>query len=134
MFEAPLVLLVKQIGGLCMNCVDTVVCKNCANRLAKWCYEKHPWFRVVREPFVLGLRAMAAFYRIKAHPHVKNKECEECIRYMKNELQRKSMLFRFLNRTIGKWISKLRDYMLTEDEVKRAKQYAATNPWEHKVK
>jgi len=116
-----------------METFESIVCKNCANRLARWCYEKHPWFRMVREPFVLGLRMMAVFYRIKARPHVKNKECGECIRYMKNELQRKSMLFRFLNRTIGKWISKLRDHMLTEDEVKMAKQYATTNPWEHKA-
>jgi hypothetical protein len=116
-----------------MESIETIMCKNCANRLAKWCYKKHPWFRVIREPFVFGLRMMAAMYQIKARPHVKNKECEECIRYMKNELQRKSMLFCFLNRTFGKWISKFRDHLLTEDEVKRAKQYAATNPWKRKV-
>lgn len=116
-----------------MESIETIKCKNCANRLAKWCYEKHPWFRMIREPFVFGLRMMAVVYRIEARARVKNKECEACIRYMKNELQRKSMLFRFLNRTIGKGISKLRDHMLTEDEVKRAKQYAATNPWERKV-
>ena len=109
-----------------MTAVTTrIICKNCASRLARWCYERHWWFRVVREPLLLGMRIMAWWHGIDARKHVvRNPECHGCIRYMKAELEEKSAAFRFLNTHIGKRVNKLRDSMLTQEELDEAKRYA----------
>ncbi|HWR43915.1 nitroreductase [Sporomusa sp.] len=102
-----------------------IVCKNCAYLLAKWCYQRHWWFRLVREPLLLGMRIMAWWHRIDARTHVaNNRECNGCIRFMKNELEEKSPTFRFLNNSIGKRVNRLRDSMLTQQELDEAKRYA----------
>ena len=111
---------------------SSIVCKNCANRLTEWCYAQNPWFRLIREPLVLCLRIMALLYGVKSKIHVHNPECENCIRFMKTELQRRSALFRFLNNTIGKGVSRLRDSMLTPEELAHAKLYAQESPWDMK--
>lgn len=102
-----------------------VICKNCAARLAAWCYERHWWFRLIREPLVLGMRIMAWWHGIDGRGQVVHKpECRGCIRYMKTELEERSPAFRFLNAYIGKGVSRLRDSMLTEQELAEAKRYA----------
>ena len=102
-----------------------IICKNCAARLAEWCYERHWWFRLIREPLVLGLKIMAWWHGIDGRGHVvHNQECKGCLRYMKTELEEKSPVFRFLNAYIGKGVSRLRDSMLTEQKLAEAKRYA----------
>jgi hypothetical protein len=102
-----------------------VVCKNCAARLAKWCYERYWWFRLVREPLLLGMRILARWHGIDARTHkVRNDECHGCVRFMKAELEAKSPVFRFFNKCIGKKVSKLRNSMLTQEELDEAKRYA----------
>ncbi|TWH47568.1 nitroreductase [Sporomusa sp. KB1] len=114
--------------------VSPVVCKNCAARLAKWCYGKHWWFRLIREPLLLGMRLLARWHRIDARTHVvRNPECHGCIRFMKAELEEKSPLFCFLNKHIGKRVNKLRDSMLAPEELAEAKRYAR-EAMEQKVK
>lgn len=105
--------------------LSPIVCKNCALRLAMWCYERHWWFRLIREPLVFGMRMLAWWNRIDARRHaVQNPECYGCIRFMKAELEEKSPTFRFLNGLIGIKFSKLRDSMLTYQELDEAKSYA----------
>lgn len=114
--------------------VSSVICKNCAARLAKWCYRKHWWFRLIREPLLLGMRLLAKWHRIDARTHmVRNLECHGCIRFMKAELEEKSPLFCFLNKHIGKRVNKLRDSMLAPEELAEAKRYAR-EAMEQKVK
>jgi len=105
--------------------VSPIVCKNCAERLARWVYEKHWWFRLIREPLLWGMRTLAWWHKIDARSHVvRNPECHGCIRFMKAELEEKSVFFRFLNGTIGKKVSKLRDSMLSQEKLAEAKRYA----------
>ncbi|HWR40351.1 MAG TPA: nitroreductase [Patescibacteria group bacterium] len=102
-----------------------LVCKNCANRLARWCYQRHGWFRLIREPLLCGLHILAWWHDVPARPdHVENQECRNCLRFRKTELEAKSPLFRFLNRTIGKKVNTLRDSLLTQDERDEAKRHA----------
>ena len=105
--------------------ISHIVCKNCASRLAEWCYAQHWWFRLIREPLLMGMRSMAWWHGIDARKHgVRNPECHGCIRFMKNELEEKSSTFRFLNEHLGKKVNKLRDSMLTQQQLDEAKRYA----------
>lgn len=102
-----------------------IVCKNCASRLAKWCYERYWWFRLIREPLLVGMRIMAWWHGIDARAHVvRNAECYGCIRFMKTELEEKSPTFRFLSDIIGRRVSRLRDSMLSQQELDAAKRFA----------
>lgn len=102
-----------------------ILCKNCAYRLARWCYERHWWFRLIREPLLLGMRSMAWWHGINVRTSVvRNSECHGCIRFMKNELEEKSPAFRVLNALIGRRVNKLRDSLLTQRELDEAKRYA----------
>ena len=113
--------------------LSPVVCKNCALLLVRMCYGKHWWFRLVREPLVLGMRILARLNGIDARRHpVNNPECHGCVRFMKAELEDKSPLFRFLNDRIGPRFSELRNSLLTRNELDEAKRHAlemmATKP------
>ena len=102
-----------------------VVCRNCANLLARWCYQRYWWFRLVREPLLLGMSLLAWWHGIDTRgPVASSHECKGCIRFMKNELEDKSAIFRILNNSIGKRVSRLRDSMLTQQELDEAKRYA----------
>lgn len=105
--------------------LSPVVCKNCALFLIRQVYEKHWWFRVVREPLVLGMRILAWWNGIDARTHgVANKECHGCVRFMKAELEEKSPTFRFLNDRIGPWFGTKRNSMLSQEELDEAKRRA----------
>ncbi len=105
--------------------LSPVVCTNCALLLIRKCYGKHCWFRLVREPLVLGMRILARWHGIDARSHaVRNQECYGCVRFMKAELEEKSSVFRFLNDLIGPRFRTMRDTMLTRAELDEAKRYA----------
>lgn len=105
--------------------LSPVVCKNCASLMAKWCYERHWWFRLIREPLIAGMRILAWWNGIDARTHgVRNAECYACIRFMRAELDEKSPTFRFLYKTIGERVSDLRNSLLTKEELEEAKRHA----------
>lgn len=105
--------------------LSPVVCKNCAALLAKWCYERHWWFRLIREPLLVGMRILAWWNGIDARAHgVRNPECHGCIRFMRAELDEKSPTFRFLNEIIGKKVGNLRNSLLTQQELDNARHHA----------
>lgn len=101
------------------------VCKGCSLMLSMRCYERHWWFRLVREPLVAGMRILAWWNRIDVSKHgVRKSGCKNCIRFMKEELKQKSSTFNFLNRFIGPWFSDYRNTMLTPEDKKEAKRIA----------
>ena len=105
--------------------LSPVVCKNCVILLIKRCYGKHWLFRLVREPLVSGMRILAWWNRIDARRHaMSNPECHGCVRFMKAELEEKSLVFRILNGRIAPWFRTMRDSMLTQAELDEAKRYA----------
>jgi hypothetical protein len=102
-----------------------IVCKSCALLMVRLCYGKHWWFRLVREPLVLGMRILALWNGIDARSHVvSNPECHGCVRFMKAELEEKSPTFRFLNCLIGQRFGDIRNAMLTQEELDVAKRHA----------
>ncbi len=102
-----------------------IVCKGCALMLAIKCYEKHWWFHIVRDPLVGGMRFLGWVNGIDAYKHpVKKSECKGCIRFLKAELEQKSKTFNYLNQYIGPRFSNIRNNMLSEEELKAAKDFA----------
>jgi hypothetical protein len=107
------------------NPYSAVVCKNCALMLVRIVYRRHWWFPLVREPLLLGMRLLAWQHGIDARSHgVRNPECRGCIRFMKAELEEKSLTFRFLNDRIGRTFTALRDARLSVEEREEAKRFA----------
>jgi hypothetical protein len=93
--------------------------------LVRIVYQRNRWFPLLREPLLAGMRVLARLHGIDAYKHeVHNPECRGCIRFMKAELEEKSLTFRFLNNRIGRRFSALRDAQLTEAELVEAKRYA----------
>lgn len=104
---------------------SSVVCKNCALMLARLVYRRHWWFPLLREPLIMGMRILAWRHCIDARRHkVRDPACSGCIRFMKAELEKKSPTFCFLNNLIGDHFSKLRNTLLTQEELDVAKRIA----------
>ena len=100
-------------------------CKNCTLLLMEKCYGRNWWFRLVREPLLLGMRLLARWHKIGAYDYlVANPDCNGCIRFMKKGLQEKSPLFRWLDGLIGPHFKGLSETMLTEEDKAEAKQRA----------
>ncbi len=105
--------------------VSPVICKNCALMLARLVYRRCWWFPLVREPLLSGMRILARHHGIDAGGHgVRNPECRGCIRFMKAELDEKSVTFRLLNGMIGNSFTALRDARITQAERDEAKRFA----------
>lgn len=101
-------------------------CRGCALMLAMKCYEIHWWFRLVREPLVLGMRFLAMVNRIDVNGVAfRGGRCKGCIRFLKSELSQKSRTFNLLNSFIGPRFSRLRNGMLPPEILVEAKAYAA---------
>jgi hypothetical protein len=105
--------------------MSEIICKNCALFLIRCCYERHWWFRLVREPLVLCMRILAWWNGIDARKHVVHRdECCGCVRFIKTELEEKSATFRFFDKLIGPRFKTLRDSMLQTEEFQEAKRIA----------
>jgi hypothetical protein len=50
----------KHVGAT----AKLAVCNTCTLNLVRLCYQRAWWFRLVREPLVLAMRAMARCHRI----------------------------------------------------------------------
>lgn len=104
----------------------SIVCQGCVLMMIRRCYRDHWWFRLVREPLVLGMRFLALLNGIRAGDYAaRNPECRGCLRFIKAELEIRSAAFRFLNGLIGRRFRMLRDSMLEEKDFTEAKQHAA---------
>ncbi|MFZ4855567.1 MAG: nitroreductase [Desulfuromonadaceae bacterium] len=102
-----------------------VICKNCALMLARLVYRRCWWFPLVREPLLSGMRILARQNGVDAGSHrVRNPECRGCIRFMKAELEEKSVTFRLLNSMIGNSFTALRDARVSQYERDEAKRFA----------
>ncbi|MDR3260391.1 MAG: hypothetical protein LBT78_01000 [Tannerella sp.] len=103
----------------------SIPCRGCAMLLVAGCYRKHWWFHVVRDPLVWGMKFLAWCNGIDARAQpVRKTYCKGCVRFIKNGLEEQSATFQFLNRFIGPWFGKLRNGMLTEEDMKKARQRA----------
>lgn len=100
-------------------------CRNCNMMLMQKCYGRKWWFRLVREPLLLGMRILALWHRIDAKAYdAPNPQCKGCIRFMRNGLEEKSPLFNRLNRIIGPRFKKMTGEIVTADERAEAQRLA----------
>jgi hypothetical protein len=101
------------------------VCNICTFRLVNLCYQRAWWFRMIREPLLLGMRIMAWWHEIDPRRYrVRNPDCYGCIRFMKNALKEKSFAFRLLNRGVDPVFNSVRNSLLTHQEIEEARSYA----------
>lgn len=100
-------------------------CRGCAILLIEKCYKRHWWFHVIRDPLVWGMRFLGWCNGIDAYAQpVRKSYCKGCVRFLKNGLEEKSATFRFFNRIIAPRFGKLRNSMVTDDDMKAAKKRA----------
>ena len=110
-----------------------VVCNNCTILLVKLCYQRVWWFRLMREPLLLGMRLLSWRHGINPRDYrVRTESCHGCIRFMKESLKEKSPTARWLNDRINPVFNRIRDSIVTQDEVGESKRFAreATHPAE----
>jgi len=109
------------------------ICNTCTILLVKLCFQRVWWFRLMREPLLLGMRLLSWWHMIKPRDYrVRTESCYGCIRYMKESLQEKSIVARQLNDLINPVFNRIRDSILTQEEIRESKRFAreATHPAE----
>lgn len=100
-------------------------CNTCTIQLVELCYKRKLWFRLFREPLILGMRTMCWWHRIDPREYeVCHERCYGCIRFMKVALKEKSSAFVRLNNLINPVFNSLRDSIITPEEKEEAKQFA----------
>lgn len=102
------------------------VCKVCTIRLETLCYQRAWWFRAFRELLATGVRAFALVYRIQPEGYPsRSLYCRGCLRFKKNALKRNSALFCRLDGYVNPFFNRVRDSLLTEQELVDARRFAA---------
>jgi len=108
------------------NSHATAECTVCPVYLMRQCSQRSWWFRAIREPLAVGMRAMAWLHRIPVPPQsLFAQSCQNCLRPMKMQLAQKSLLFRIANAVIAPWFGRLRRSLLAEEDILQSKQIAA---------
>lgn len=100
-------------------------CNTCTIQLVELCYKRNLWFRLFREPLILGMRVMCWWHRIDPREYeVRHERCYGCIRFMKVALKEKSPAFVRLNDLTNPIFNSLRDSIVTPEEKEEAKRFA----------
>jgi hypothetical protein len=111
--------------------IKDLSCRICTIRLVRLCYERARWFRWFREPLILVMRLLARWHRIDPRDYaVRSRECHGCLRFLKEDLKEKSRLFARLNDLANPTFNRLRDSIVTQEEIEEARRFArnATEP------
>lgn len=100
-------------------------CTICTMRLEQLCYRRAWWFRAFREVLAGGVRLFAWAYGIRPDGFVtRAKCCRHCLRFSKNVLKARSPLFLRLDSWIHPVFNRLRDSLLTPEELAEARTFA----------
>lgn len=100
-------------------------CKICTIHLERLCYRRAWWFRGFREVLATGIRLFALACRIPADRHrVRSPMCFKCLRFRKNALKQRSPLFNRLDARLNPIFNRVRDSLLTAQELERARRLA----------
>lgn len=100
-------------------------CKICTIRLEQICYRRAWWFRAFREILATGIRLFALAYGLRAGEHpARSPMCHRCLRFRKNALKTRSRLFTWLDGYLNPIFNRLRDSLLTPDELDQARRLA----------
>ncbi len=100
-------------------------CNICTIRLEQLCYRRAWWFRAFREILATGIRLFAFAYRLRANRHpARSSMCYSCLRFRKNALKQRSDLFNWLDRYLNPVFNRVRDSLLTPEELEQARKLA----------
>jgi hypothetical protein len=101
------------------------VCNTCTILLVELCYQRVWWFRLMREPLLLGMRLLSWWHGIDPCDYpVRTEGCYGCIRFMKESLKERSPVSRWLNDRINPAFNRIRDSIVTQEEIREAKRLA----------
>ncbi len=106
-------------------------CSICTIRLERLCYRRAWWFRAFREGLATGIRLFALVYRLNPKDHsARSAMCLGCLRFRKNALKARSPLFTWLDGYLNPVFNRVRDSLLTPEELEQARALArkAENP------
>lgn len=104
---------------------EDVVCKTCTIRLEQLCYQRAWWFRIFREILATGVRLFALIHRIRPDEYkTRSPMCQNCLRFKKNALKTQSPLFRRLDSRVNPFFNRVRDSLLTPEELDHARSLA----------
>ena len=107
------------------NAAPNASCKICTIRLEALCYERAWWFRAFREVLATGIRLFAIASLIRPKDYLaRSPMCYKCLRFRKNALKARSPLFNWLDSYLNPLFNRVRDSLLTADELDRARALA----------
>lgn len=100
-------------------------CRICTIHLEELCYRRAWWFRAFREVLATGIRLFAIALMIRTdEDKPRSKMCHRCLRFRKNALKRRSPLFNRLDGHLNPVFNRVRDSLLTSEELERARALA----------
>lgn len=101
-------------------------CKVCVIRLEHICYRRAWWFRPFREVLATGIRVFALVYRVRPEAYAaRSPMCYGCLRFRKNVVKRHSPLFNWFDGFLNPLFNRVRDSLLTAEELAWARALAA---------
>lgn len=108
-----------------MSPAKKVTCRNCTISLVRICERRAWWFGPARFPLVVGMRVMAKLHRIDPSVYaLRSDECLGCLRFLKLELKERSPTFRRLNKLINPHFDRIRNSLLTQEELAEGRRKA----------
>jgi len=100
-------------------------CNICTIHLESLCYRRAWWFRAFRELLATGIRLFAIAYWIRPREYLaRSPMCYKCLRFRKNALKARSTLFNRLDGYLNPMFNRVRDSLLTTEELERARNLA----------
>lgn len=104
---------------------DIATCRICTIRLLELGYQRAWWFRPFREVFATGIRVFALFHPVpEAAYAMRSPLCSGCLRYRKNAVRQASPLFRWLDARLNPRFNRVRDSLVTPQELDHAREFA----------
>lgn len=104
-----------------------VRCNTCTIDLVRLASRRAWWFGPARAPLVLGMRAMAWLHRVDPGAYaLRSEECRGCLRFLKLELKERSRVFRVMNDLINPHFDRIRDSLLTPEEIAESRAKASS--------
>ncbi|MBL8666070.1 MAG: hypothetical protein JNM48_01265 [Rhodospirillales bacterium] len=100
-------------------------CKVCVIRLEDLCYQRAWWFRPFREVFAAGIRVFSLAYRVRPEAYAaRSPMCYKCMRFRKNAIKLRSPLFNYFDGYLNPVFNRVRDSLLTAEELAWARTLA----------
>jgi hypothetical protein len=107
-------------------------CKICTIRLEELCYARAWWFRAFREVLATGIRLFAiALWVETGNAKPRSKACHRCLRFRKNALKLRSPAFNWLDSYLNPLFNRVRDSLLTPEELEKARALARSRANQH---